>query len=117
MSLKNYLLNYGGILGPKNQYGLIFYETNIAKDWWDNWSQIGALHYYLPMNYEGDHHLEEVKQVYNQGDWNWELMINMFTEEMCSHIFTHVVVIPNSEEWDRPWWMFNRSRKFSIKSA
>ncbi|KAH0776735.1 hypothetical protein KY290_008146 [Solanum tuberosum] len=75
----------------------MWWEPKIGHSslWWDNLTQIGALHYYLPMNYEGDHPLEEV----------------------CSHIAKHVVLIPNSEEWDRPWWMLNRPGKFSIKST
>lgn len=42
--------------------------------WFDNWTKLGALHYYLPIGVDNHYHLEEVKSLMTQGVWNKELL-------------------------------------------
>lgn len=34
-----------------------------SSAWFDNWSQLGALHYYLPLDMHKDYQIDEVNQL------------------------------------------------------
>ncbi|WMV08231.1 hypothetical protein MTR67_001616 [Solanum verrucosum] len=72
--------------------------------WFDNWTQLGALHYYLPINH--DHgQLEEVQQLMLVEGWNNTLLHEKLSEEVSNHITSNLGRIQRSDERDKPWWM------------
>lgn len=85
--------------------------------WFDNWTQLGALYYYLPVNYSINIYEEDVSQLMLPGRWNEDLVQQLFPDEVCNHIIRKIGVVEDSEEWDRSRWMLQSSGKFSMNSA
>ncbi|XP_049410705.1 uncharacterized protein LOC125873924 [Solanum stenotomum] len=84
--------------------------------WFDNWTQLGALHYYLPINH--DHgQLEEVQPLMLVEGWNNTLLHEDFAEEVSNHITSNLGRIQRSDERDKPWWMPTSTGKFSVGSS
>ncbi|XP_049414633.1 uncharacterized protein LOC125877356 [Solanum stenotomum] len=84
--------------------------------WFDNWTQLGALHYYLPINH--DHgQLEEVQQLMLVEGWNNNLLHENLSEEVSNHITSNLGRIQRSDESDKAWWMPTGTGKFSVGSA
>lgn len=92
-------------------------KSGNANIWYDNWRQLGALHYYLPVSNRGDHQFEDVNQLVYNGRWNPNLLDMLFPEEVCNHIQHNLMVEDGSTEWDKPWWMLHPSGNFTVKSA
>ena len=50
--------------------------------WYDNWTQLGALHYIVPIDTARNVQLDEVKQFFLNGDWNYDLLQTSFGEDI-----------------------------------
>lgn len=74
-----------------------------------NLTHLGALYYVVPINKEYDYQLEEVGQLFSNGEWNMEVMQNIFTEEVCNHLIKNTNCVMQNEEQDKPWWMLTSS--------
>lgn len=85
--------------------------------WFDNWTQLGALYYYLPVSHSNNLVYEEVNQLIIQGHWNEELMLQLLPEDVCKHVQNVIGVVEDTEEWDTPRWMLTSSGKFTVGSA
>ncbi|KAH0761423.1 hypothetical protein KY290_017496 [Solanum tuberosum] len=85
--------------------------------WYDNWTQLGSLNYWLPISHSIDENFEEVKQFKEDDGWNYTLIENMCTEQVSQQVHNVLKNVQWSEERDKPWWMPNQNGKFSVKSA
>lgn len=41
--------------------------------WYDNWTQLGSMHYYLPISHQSHMGVEDVCQLREDGQWNEDL--------------------------------------------
>jgi len=83
----------------------------------DNWSQIGALLYCLPVSFSSYLDQEDISQLMIQGKWNEELLRHILLEGVADHIIKNIDIVQECEEMDKPYWMLNHSGKFSIRSS
>lgn len=82
--------------------------------WYDNWTQLGALHYYLPISRISNSDMEDVNQLMNQGEWDNDILLQLFPELVIKQIYTHIKVIGDSDDWDKPWWMLASTGRFKV---
>jgi len=85
--------------------------------WFDNWTQLGALYYYLPVSHSNNFDFDEVNQLMIQGHWNEDLMLQLLPEDVCKHVQNVIGVVEDTEEWDSPRWMCTSSGKITVGSA
>ncbi|KAM3235236.1 hypothetical protein P3L10_015272 [Capsicum annuum] len=97
----------------------IWWEPNCghASVWYDNWTQLGALHYFLPIDLPRNHHLEEVSQCFSNEAWNSERLQVNFGTEVSNHVEQNINCTQQMDLWDKAWWMLNVSGNLSVKSA
>lgn len=88
-----------------------------SSTWFDNWTQLGALHYVLPISHEHVGVTEEVNQLMVHGRWNENLMSDIFTEEVCDQVQSVLDDFQVSEDRDKPWWMPDSKGRFTVESA
>lgn len=84
------------MLEARNEFDQnIWWEHNCGHSiiWFDNWTQLGGLHYYLPINRSTTYPLDEVNQLMSQGGWNAEVLQQLFHEDVCNHILKIITVV------------------------
>ncbi|KAG5627192.1 hypothetical protein H5410_012410 [Solanum commersonii] len=85
--------------------------------WYDNWSQLGALHYIVPLDSARNVQLDEVKQCFLNGEWNYDLLQTDFGDDISRHVIQLLRSSEDEQQWDKPWWMLKTSGKFTVGSA
>ena len=73
-----------------------------ASLWHDNQTQLGVLHYVLPLSHTIIDKFTEVNYVMINDGWNMNMMREMFGEEICDHVITNFGTSPASNERDKP---------------
>jgi len=82
--------------------------------WFDNWTKQGAL-FFIEGENARDEEIE-VKEFIENGSWKIEKLRENLSEEIVFHIVKNIK--PNNYALtDKPWWMGNSTRAFSVKSA
>ncbi|WMV24324.1 hypothetical protein MTR67_017709 [Solanum verrucosum] len=97
----------------------IWWEPRCGQSslWYDNWTQLGALYYILPISNGLDNNLEEINQITLNGRWNINLLKELLNEEICHKVLKVLGNYKVSEERDFPWWMPNPKGKFTVGTA
>ncbi|KAK6773729.1 hypothetical protein RDI58_028967 [Solanum bulbocastanum] len=94
----------------------IWWETKEgnASVWFDNWTQLGALHFHM---FHNQGIVEEVHELLDEDGWNNSLLQENFTEEVNVQIFQILRKGQKLDEKDKSWWMPTENGKFSVGSA
>ncbi|KAH0716705.1 hypothetical protein KY285_012736 [Solanum tuberosum] len=92
-------------------------KCGLSSVWFDNWTQFGALYYYLPVSHSNNFDVDEVYQLMIEGHWNEDLMLQLLPEDICKHVQNVIGVVEDTEEWDSPRRMCTSSGKFTVGSA
>ncbi|WMV37581.1 hypothetical protein MTR67_030966 [Solanum verrucosum] len=71
----------------------------------------------MPIDSARNVQLEEVKQCFLNGEWNYDLLQLSFGEDFSRHVSQLLRNSEDEEQWDKPWWMLNATGKFTIGSA
>lgn len=61
------------------------------------------------MNHHCNEAFDKVSQLLILGNWNNEVMVELFNELIGT--------VHELEDWDKPWWIPNSTRKFYVVSA
>lgn len=61
-----------------------------ASIWYDNWTQKGAIQYYLSIDYIANRGLEDVHQLMNRNGWNINLLNEIFPEDLCDDVVNNL---------------------------
>ncbi|KAH0696402.1 hypothetical protein KY289_013884 [Solanum tuberosum] len=83
--------------------------------WYDNWSQLGALHYIVPLDSARNVQLDEVKQCFLNGEWNYDLLQTSFGDDISRHVIQLLRSSEDEQQWDKPWWMLKTSGKIHCR--
>ncbi|XP_060211803.1 uncharacterized protein LOC132639368 [Lycium barbarum] len=96
----------------------IWWETKsgTANVWFDNWTKLGALYYTLP-DQVIDESVEDVSEILDGNDWNFNKLQQLLPSEIVNHIQEELLMKESSTLWDKAWWMMTSSGKFNISSA
>lgn len=57
--------------------------------------------------------MEDVKELMTQEGWNVDLLNELLSEDTSNYVIYKIGIVKGSEEWDKPWWMLQSSKKFS----
>ncbi|XP_015162561.1 uncharacterized protein [Solanum tuberosum] len=88
-----------------------------ASLWYDNWTQLGALHYIMPLDHVIDENFEEVNQLRVDERWDNNLLTKLIDSSICDHVNQVMGTIQQIEENDKQWWMPINKGKFYVGSA
>ncbi|KAG5586336.1 hypothetical protein H5410_046770 [Solanum commersonii] len=58
--------------------------------WYDNWTQLGSLNYWLLISHGIDENFEKVKQFKEDDGWNYSLIDNMCTEHVSHQVLNEI---------------------------
>lgn len=97
-------------------YQEIWWETKegYTSEWFDNWTQLGALHYHMNLNHD---QVESVNQLFNEDGWDKAVLQENLDKETFNDVTRNLGNLTPSQERDNPWWMPSGYEKFKIKSA
>ncbi|KAK6789639.1 hypothetical protein RDI58_013439 [Solanum bulbocastanum] len=97
----------------------IWWKSRCAQSslWYDNWTQLGALYYILPISDGLDNNLEEVNQITLNGRRIIDLLKELLNEEICHNVRKVLGNYKVLEERDFPWWMPNLKEKFTVNTT
>ncbi|KAH0666513.1 hypothetical protein KY285_027719 [Solanum tuberosum] len=84
--------------------------------WFDNWTQLGALHFLMPISHNQSQ-LEDVKELYAEDGWKINALESNFNEDICNHICNALGSFTSTEGRDKAWWMPSSDGKFKVISA
>lgn len=83
----------------------------------DKYTQLGSLHFYLPIDRRRDYHIEDISQLCLVDGWDADILQHNFAEEICEYVVENIHCVTHWHIWDKAWWMLIASRKFKIKST
>lgn len=89
-------------------------STNVQHD---NCNKLGALYHVVPPDFQINEDLQEVADLRQDNDWNYQLLDKKFHEDISDHINYDVYFEDNEEQWDMRWWIPTTSGKFIASSA
>lgn len=98
---------------------MIWWEprSGTSTVWFDNWTQLGALQYVLPISQGMNQNFEEVSQLKKEGKWDKNLLHQLFCQDVTEHIENTISCEKEREGWDKPWWMLTTTGKLTVRSA
>ncbi|WMV35425.1 hypothetical protein MTR67_028810 [Solanum verrucosum] len=73
-----------------------------ASVWFDNWTQLGALHFLMPISHNQSQ-LEDVKELYAENGWKINALESNFNEDICNHTCNTLGSFTSTERRDRAW--------------
>ncbi|WMV32542.1 hypothetical protein MTR67_025927 [Solanum verrucosum] len=79
--------------------------------WFDNWTQLGDLHYHMNLNHDQSQ-VESVYELCNEDGWNQTVLQHNLDEATCNHVTRILGRLTPTQERDKPWWMPSGSGKF-----
>ncbi|XP_060190742.1 uncharacterized protein LOC132620026 [Lycium barbarum] len=85
--------------------------------WFDNWSGLGPLYFIVPPEFQCNEAIENVSDVVIDGRWHVPAIRNNLPEDLAEYILHEVKPPAKPGEIDKPWWMLEKNREFSVKSA
>ncbi|KAG5604963.1 hypothetical protein H5410_026455 [Solanum commersonii] len=74
-----------------------------ANLWYDNWTQLGALHYIMFVDHVIDQNFEEVNQLRVGERWDNNLLTDLIDSSICDHVNQVMGTIQPTEEEDKQW--------------
>ncbi|XP_060202654.1 uncharacterized protein LOC132631071 [Lycium barbarum] len=83
--------------------------------WFDNWSGIGPLYFIVPPEFQCNEAIENVSDVVTDGRWHVPAIRNNLPEDLAEYILHEVKPPAKPGEIDKPWWMLEKNREFSVK--
>jgi len=92
-------------------------KNGSAHLWHDNWTGLGDLYSISDKSYEWDDRYQQVKDIKREGEWDEQLMQEIFPVEVANFIKDNIKPPRDMKENDKPAWMLEISGKFSVKSA
>lgn len=92
-------------------------RSGSANTWYDNWTQLGALCYVLPINHVMQEGLEDVKSLMLDDSWNVPMLNELLPSEIVTHIIDKISVVQVEDDWDKPWWKLTGNGKFTVSST
>nr|XP_009768117.1 PREDICTED: uncharacterized protein LOC104219182 [Nicotiana sylvestris] len=88
-----------------------------ALFWFDNWTEMGALNFQVPVDFGIDEDIHNVNDMVENGMWNVDKMFESLPEGLAHHIAQNIRPPTESSQLDTPFWMFETRGHFTVKSA
>ncbi|XP_009625565.1 uncharacterized protein [Nicotiana tomentosiformis] len=88
--------------------------TNI---WHENWTGLGALYHAVPSDFDTNENLQEVIELREGYDWNYQMLENNFPAEIAAYISQELHFENTYEGCDTLKWMPTASGRFSVTTA
>nr|XP_016495997.1 PREDICTED: uncharacterized protein LOC107815006 [Nicotiana tabacum] len=85
--------------------------------WFDNWTGLGALYFFVPSEFGIDESIHNVYDVLEDGDWNINRLMEILPEEYALRIVEKIIPPVLEDVIDVPYWMLEARGHFSVKSA
>jgi len=92
-------------------------KNGSAHLWYDNWTGLGDLYSTSEKSYEWDERYQQVKDIKKEGEWDEQLMQEIFPTEVANFIKEKIRPPREGNDTDKPTWMLASNGKFSVKSA
>lgn len=71
----------------------------------------------IPLTVPIDRFVEDVSEHMFHGRWNEDNLNSIFPIDIEDHTKQELVIIEETRDWDKPWWMLTSSCKFTVSSA
>nr|XP_009777125.1 PREDICTED: uncharacterized protein LOC104226764 [Nicotiana sylvestris] len=88
-----------------------------AQFWFDNWTDLGALYFQVPVEFGIDDDIHNVNDLVENGMWNVDKMFESLSEDLAHHIVQNIRPPTESSQLDTSFWMLEIRGHFIVKSA
>uniref|UniRef100_A0A1U7Y3W8 Uncharacterized protein LOC104240759 n=1 Tax=Nicotiana sylvestris TaxID=4096 RepID=A0A1U7Y3W8_NICSY len=97
----------------------IFWQTKRGSSlfWFENWTGLGALYFYVPQDFGIDETVHNVHDVTLDGEWDVDRLFEMLPKDLAVHILEKIRPPSPQQVLDMPCWMLETRGYFSVKSA
>lgn len=85
--------------------------------WFDNWTGLGALYFFVPLEFEVDESLHNVYDVLKDVAWKADRLLEILPEEFALHIVEKIRPPVMDIVLDTPYWMRETRGHFIVRSA
>lgn len=97
----------------------IWWQPNSGKSsiMFDNWTQLGALYYYLPISHSNELMEMNIDKLMQDDKWNEGKLRDIFSQEVVDRVINNLQLDQKIEASDYPFLLLSQSGRFTIKTV